>query len=356
MPYQWPLEPRDLFAERYPQMINTGLPVEDADAMRAAIAEMWTDDTGGWVHEWSRLGARYAEAGRHDLAALAYGWARFPVLADDAKRLAHKRQLEQYELASPDFPVTFERRVLTVRYRGATTRVPVHLLGAPRLPSDAPVLLASGGVDSWKMDLHQLFVGFALHSGTRVVAFDIPGTGESEVPLSTEGHEIVEGLVAIARELGGGKVAHLGVSMGGYLSARTGLAGVVDAAIVLGGPVEQAFTIRREPQFGMAHIVGNALGFGQPPEPAEFVERMSGLSLRPLLDQDTNAPMLVVNGADDVHIPQHDTLVFSDRRDTHVELLPDTGHCAVSKLAEVIPTMVSWLTNRLADMPASALS
>ena len=126
MPYQWPLDPRDLFTERYPQMVNTGLPAGDVDAVRAAIAEMWADAPGGWVHEWSELAARYAAGGRHDLAVLAYGWAKFPVLADDAKRRAFERQLEQYELASPGFPVTFERRVLELPYEGGTTPVPVN--------------------------------------------------------------------------------------------------------------------------------------------------------------------------------------------------------------------------------------
>ena len=56
------------------------------------------------------------------------------------------------------------------------------------------------------------------------------------------GAEIVRGLVAHARTLGNGVVAHVGISMGGYYSARSGLAGEVDAAVVLGGPVEAAFT------------------------------------------------------------------------------------------------------------------
>src|ERR1700752_2067118 len=118
MPYQWPLDPRELFTERYPHMVNTGLPPSDVDAVRAAAVEMWPDRPGGWVHEWSELGARYAADGRHDLAALAYGWAKSPALADDAKRLAFARQREQYELASPNFPVDFERRVLELPYEG----------------------------------------------------------------------------------------------------------------------------------------------------------------------------------------------------------------------------------------------
>lgn len=56
-----------------------------------------------------------------------------------------------------------------------------------------------------------------------------------------------------------------------------------------------------------------------------------------------NAPMLVINGADDVHVPQHDTLVFRGRRDTDVHLLPDTGHCAVSKMPQVLQMLFEWM-------------
>ncbi|MFE3229883.1 hypothetical protein [Nocardia sp. NPDC059228] len=55
--------------------------------------------------------------------------------------------------------------------------------------------------------------------------------------------------------------------------------------------------------------------------------------------------MLVLNGADDVHIPAADTLVFEGRRDTAVHLLPDTGHCAITKLPEATRIMVDWLVS-----------
>ena len=117
MPYQWPQDPQDLFVERRPQMVNTGLPVDDVNATSNAISEMWPDAPGGWVYEWSRLAAGYAADGRHDLAALAYGWARFPVLADQAKRAAHENQLAQYLLAAPGFPVDFIARSSRSRSR-----------------------------------------------------------------------------------------------------------------------------------------------------------------------------------------------------------------------------------------------
>ena len=307
MPYRWPLDPKELFVERYPQMVNTGLPAPDADAMRAAVTDMWLDAPGGWVFEWSQLAARYAEGGNHALATLAYGWAKFPVLADDAKRKALQKQVEQYLLAAADFPVDFERRLLELPYQGSSIRLPVHLLASPDLPEDAPVLLASGGVDSWKMDLTALFTGFALNTKIRVLAFDIPGTGECPIPLTHDSVTLIDGLVAHARDLGDGTVAHLGISMGGYFSAVTGLAGTVDAAIVLGGPVAASFAAGRSFQFGMADIVGNAFGFDRPPSEDELAAHSERMSLGALLGQDSNSPMIVVNGADDIHVPQEDT-------------------------------------------------
>ena len=346
MSYQWHQEPGELFDERYAQMVNTGLPVADVDAVRSSVTDMWPDAPGGWVREWSALAAPYAAAGSHQQASLAYGWAKFPTLADDAKRAALRHQLEQYLLAAPGFGVDFHRDVLALPYRGGTTEVPVHTFAAPDLPTDAPVVIASGGLDTWKMDVHNIFVVLAMNLRARIVAFDIPGTGESAVPVTPDG-EIIRGLIDHARAVGNGVAVHFGISMGGHFAARSGLAGDVDAAVVLGGPVENAFLTGGISHFGMSGIVGNALGFSQEPGPDELAAALASFSLRPLLDEDRNAPMLVINGADDVHVPQHDTLVFEGRRDTTVQLLPDTGHCAISKLAEVVPVMVGWISEQL---------
>ncbi|WP_369182987.1 alpha/beta hydrolase [Streptomyces sp. Y1] len=344
MPFTWPLDPQDLFAERYPQM-TLALPAAEVDAVRAAVTEMWPDRPGGWVYEWSALAARHAAAGRHREAAQAYGWAKFPSLADGPKRTALARQVEQYVLAAPGFPVEFERRSLTVPYRGGTATLPVHLMAAPGLPADAPVLLASGGVDSWKADLHGVWEQLALALPARLLLFDLAGTGETaHLPMTPDGGaEVIQGLIAFARTIGNGTVGHFGISMGGYYSARSGLSGTVDAAVVLGGPVERSFAPGRGFAFGMDGIVGNALGFDAAPGRAEREEAFAAFDLRPLLDLAVNAPMLVVNGEDDVHVPRHDTLVFAGRRATRVELVPDTGHCAISRFGEAMALIVPWL-------------
>ena len=195
-------------------MTNTGLPLEDVDAVRDAITDMWTDAPGGWVYEWSKLTASYAEADSHQQAALAYGWAKFPTLADEPKRVAHAMQLEQYLLAAPGFGLDFRREVLDLPYRDATTKVPVHLFAPLDLADDTPVVLISGGVDSWMMDAHIGCVVLATQLRVRVLAFDIAGTGESSVPMTgAGGGEIVRGLITHARTLGDGVVAHVSSSV-----------------------------------------------------------------------------------------------------------------------------------------------
>jgi esterase FrsA len=109
------------------------------------------------------------------------------------------------------------------------------------------------------MDLHPVCLTLAQRLGVTVLAYDIPGTGESPAPLSVKGDEIVLGIVSEARKIGNGKAAYLGFSFGGNFSAMTGLSGAVDAAIVNGGPVDKAWGKENAQNlpYGMPGIIGN---------------------------------------------------------------------------------------------------
>lgn len=225
----------------------------------------------------------------------------------------------------------------------------MHLYALSGRFDAAPVLLVSGGVDTWKMDIHALCVAFAERLGVTVLAFDQPGTGENPAPLAIEADEIVLGLAKEARAIGNGQVAHFGLSFGANYSAMTGLLGAVDAAVVLGGPVDRAFTeenLEKLP-YGMPDIVCNALGFDSRPSRQEFVTAAARLSRRALLEQAGNSPMLVINGANDYFVPQSDTLVFEGRPRTEAHLIDGAGHCARSKLPEVMSMVFRWLREQI---------
>jgi len=347
--YTYPIDPQAMFDDRTDQFVSLGIPAADVTQMRAAVSDMWANEPGGWVYEWSALARRYAEGGDHYLTSLAYGCAKFPCLADAAKAAALQAQIREYVAAAPGFPLRFERRMVPVAYRGGTINVAAHLLTTAADHSQAPVLVATGGVDTWKMDSHAMWLALAQGAGVTVFAFDHPGTGETTVPLNAHADEVVLGLVAEARKLGNGRVAHFGMSFGGNFSAMTGLRGAVDAAVVLGGPVDKAFGKENAGKlpFGMPDILGNAFGFDHRPSAGEFADGMAQLSRTKLLQHDMNAPMLVINGADDYFVPQADTLVFHGRADTEVQLLPDSGHCAMSRLPDVLRTTTGWLRTQL---------
>jgi esterase FrsA len=347
--YTYDVAAADMFTDRTHQFEKFGIPLDEIEQVRAATTDMWADAPGGWPYEWSKLATEYADRGEHYLASLVYGCAKFPCLTDQTRARAMQNQLEQFELASKDFPVHFERRILTVAYRGSTVEVPVHLYSADADHASRPVLIASGGVDTWKMDIHPWWIGFTTGAGVTTMAFDHPGTGETAIPLDQHADEVVRGIADYARTLGNGRVAHFGVSFGGNFAAMSGLTGIVDAAIDLGGPMVEAFGTANAQHlpFGMHDILGNAMHWDHSPTVDELTAGLQQLNRRDLLVSQQNSAMLVINGADDYFVPQSDTLVFQGRPDTEVHLIEGTGHCAMSKAPEVVPQIIAWVRNSL---------
>lgn len=353
--YTYDIDASAMFDDRTEQFAQFGIPREDIERVRAAVDDMWADAPGGWVYEWSLLASEYAERTEHRMASLVYGCAKFPCLTDAARAKAMQHQLEQFQLAAGDFPVHFERRILTVAYRDGSVEVPVHLYSADGDYAARPVLIASGGVDTWKMDIHPWWVAFTQGAGVTTMAFDHPGTGETAIPLDQHADEVIRGLARHARTLGDGRVAHFGASFGGNFAAMSGLSGIVDAATDLGGPVVAAFgpdNLAKLP-YGMHDILGNAMQWDHSPTLDQLSAGMERLNRADLLAQQTNSAMLVINGADDYFVPQSDTLDFRGRRDTEVHLVEGTGHVAMSKAPEVVPKIIAWLRRQMGSTPTA---
>jgi esterase FrsA len=347
--YTYDIDAAAMFEDRTHQFEKFGIPLDEIERVRAAVTDMWADAPGGWVYEWSKLAKAYADDD-HRMASLIYGCAKFPCLTDRARVEAMQHQLEQFELAAKDFPVAFERRIIAVPYRGSTVEVPIHIYSADGDYASRPVLIASGGVDTWKMDIHTWWVGFTQGAGVTTLAFDHPGTGETAIPLDEHADEVIRGLADYARTLGDSRVAHFGASFGGNFAAMSGLSGIVEAAVDLGGPVNRAFepeNVQKLP-YGMHDILGNAMHWDHSPTLDRLSAGLSQLNRKNLLAQQHNSAMLVVNGADDYFIPQSDTLVFQGRARTEVHLIEGTGHVAMSKAAEVVPKMIAWLRDQFA--------
>jgi hypothetical protein len=84
-------------------------------------------------------------------------------------------------------PVKFEHRILAIPYQGGTVSTPVHLFSVTGQYASAPVLIYTGGVDTYKMGLHAIYATLAQRLGITLLGFDIADTGESTIPLSVNG-------------------------------------------------------------------------------------------------------------------------------------------------------------------------
>ncbi|MEV5527007.1 alpha/beta hydrolase [Streptomyces prunicolor] len=351
--FTFPVEPDDLLDERTPQFVALGIPRPVVDRARARITDMWGTGAGSWVPVWAAEAERAHASGDPLLASLCWGAARFPCLATDDRRAAQEHQLAAYLEAAPRFPVRFQRAVLNV-----PEPVPVHFFQRRRRvrgQSARPgVIVLCGGVDTWKMDLHRLAVATARATGLLVAAVDMPGTGESTVPLAPDADRILVGLVSQLRRAHGQPVGFYGISFGAHWAAKLALAGHVDAAVDLGGPTgltDEPVDLLNLPH-GMAGIVGNALHVDEMPDRSTIADLLASFSLREqgLLDKAgaESSPLLVINGADDVYVPLGDIVGLAGRPETTVWVIKDAGHCAPERSSQVNFALWGWLAARLA--------
>jgi hypothetical protein len=142
--YTYAIASAAMFEDRSAQFVTLGIPRADVRAMRDTITDMWTDAPGGWVYEWSKLAERYRMAGQAFLASLAYGCAKFPCLANAARKTALARQVESYLAAAPGFPVKFERRLIEMQFMNRTVSLIGNDMGYDHQPDEAEFAEALG--------------------------------------------------------------------------------------------------------------------------------------------------------------------------------------------------------------------
>jgi len=105
-----------LFEDRFEQFVALGVP--GRRSRRCAGDHRYVERHGraAGSSEWSRLAQRHLAANQSYMASLAYGCAKFPCLANEAKRQALAHQVTAYLAAAPGFPVKFERRLIAMPF------------------------------------------------------------------------------------------------------------------------------------------------------------------------------------------------------------------------------------------------
>lgn len=206
-----------------------------------AAARMVPGDVESWHAEWLRVADRNRERGDaaerdgHVLSARAawlratdyYRSAEFWLAADDPRRLETFTRCEEcFAKAGRYFTPPVEQ--VEVPYENGAVLY-AHFLRAPRPSGRQPVLIAFGGLDSFKEELLFMVGRGALERGISCLFVDGPGQGGT---LRREGiHTRHDYEVPVGRcidylgtrdDVDMDRIAVSGSSLGGYYAARAG--------------------------------------------------------------------------------------------------------------------------------------
>ena len=212
-----------------PRFVAAGVPLSDFDEVTAQI-DKWDD----WCAVWSKRAEEHEALGRKALAdgytrsaaahltraALCYHFGKFMFVHKlDEMRRAHDRVVECRNLALPHLDPPGER--VAIPYEGNTL---YGILRRPRDAARAPVVIVCVGLDSTKEELH-VYEDIFLERGMATLVFDGPGQGEAEYEIPIRGDyeapvKAVIDYVETRSDVDATRVGILGVSLGGYYSAR----------------------------------------------------------------------------------------------------------------------------------------
>ena len=338
----------------------------DVDVARETIAVLDGLEPEAWARAWGAAADRFAAeaaaaadtASRRKALLQAYRFSfvgRYPVPNHPAKQRQYERARSFFlEAAGLDDPpmdrvtVPFEGR------EGEGSQVVFYVL-RPHGIERPPVVLLWGGIDRWKEEMYDRVGSLLRSQGFAVLLLDMPGVGESPVLAGRDAERQwapVFDWLAERDDLDGNRCAAIGASFGGYWAMKLAYTHRerLRCCVNWGGGVHVTFTpewqerSREAASYLMDLMAARARIFaGETFQ--DYVARCRELSLldQGLLEQ-PNAPLLLVNGRDDVQNSIEDVYLSLDHGDPKCARVFDGGHMGVGP---VVPTIAAWVSERL---------
>jgi pimeloyl-ACP methyl ester carboxylesterase len=297
--------------------------------VREILAGIDSLDRDAWGRAWSAMGERYQQrahaaeaAGDRETAAeawlMAYRYQAFggwPVQNSVEK----KRSFEQSVISFRRHATLADPPIEAVSF--PISEGPVHaFLALPTGPRPVPVVIAIGGLDSYKEYWGERVKPF-LEVGLGVLCMDMPGTGESPIRADAGSEVMYSAAIDYLHtrpEVDHDRIAILGVSFGAHWSTVTAFKECdrLRAAVYWGGPLNRAFQPEwqikalgtREYLFDLFPARAAIYGLETLEEFLQFGPRLS-LEARGLIGKPT-PPMLLVNGEHDSQVPIDDLLLL----------------------------------------------
>jgi pimeloyl-ACP methyl ester carboxylesterase len=283
-----------------------------------AASRMVPGDRESWYAEWLRVAdntkryAQDAERAGHVMSARAawlratdyYRSAEFWLDSDDPRRLETFTRCEEAFGSAARFFTPAAEPVKVPYEDGAV--LDAYFVRAPRTAAGAqPVLIAFGGLDSFKEELYFMVARAALERGISCLLVDGPGQGGTlrrQHIRTRPDYEVPVGYcidyLAGRSDVDMHRVAVCGSSLGGYYAARAGSREHRLAAVVSHGAIWDIHELweDRGEDFGIAEHIKWVFGADSM---AEALEKTKDFRLEGELENMT-CPYLIVHGGHDV--------------------------------------------------------
>ena len=214
----------------------------------------------------------------------------------------------------------------------------------PPGPGPHPVVLTTNGLEGTSQELAIPQLRYR-DSGMAMFLMEMPGSyayTELMRPASEMVyHQVIDHLAADER-LDADRIAMVGVSFGGYWTAR--LAATNDrlaCAIACGAPTHRSFHggALGTPQI-ILHALAKTVGAAHP---IDLMGKLKALSIRDLYP-DITIPLLVINGDRDTLMSSQDSRDLADAAPNATLLLyPDDDHCAMGHYRQWLDYSQHWL-------------
>jgi esterase FrsA len=322
--------------------------------------EPWTAAWGGLAEDYARQARAATEpAERHHLWWQAYQAAflgRYPVPNHPLKAALYDRAREYFLEATRLEEPRLEAVEVPFAGRPGEGDTVRFYLTRPAGVERPRVVLAWGGIDTWKEESHARLGGLLRSRGLAVVLVDIPGTGESPVLASVDAerqYTPVFEYLAERSDIDGARCAVVGASFGGYWAMKLAYThrDHVAAAVNWGGGVHITFTpewqhrSRNASSYLMDLMAARARIFGG----TTFEDYVAHCPELSLLDQGLleapSSPILLVNGRDDQQNSIDDLYLSLDHGDPKAARVFDGGHMGQGPTG---PTIADWVQSQLA--------
>ena len=325
------------------------------EALTGLGPEPWTTAWGGLADDFaSRARAATDPAQERELWFQAYRAAfmgRYPVPNHPLKEREYVRAREFFLAATglEDPPL----EVVELPFEGSRLRF--YLTRPAQGPERPPVAMVWAGIDTWKEEMHVRLGALMRSRGFAVLLVDMPGVGESPVLAGGDAERQwtpIFDWLETRHDLDGARCAAIGGSFGGYWAMKLAYThrDRLSCAVNWGGGVHITFTpewqqrSRNASSYLMDLMPARARIFGGETF-EDYVARCQELSLldQGLLDR-PSAPLLLVNGRDDVQNSIDDIYLSLDHGDPKAVRVFDGGHMGEGPVA---PTIADWVTQML---------